>query len=329
MAGKYGSADALFLVDGYNFLAAKVKTLALKIVSITEESDGLGDNYQAFSPVGKQQGMLTQGGAFFDTTALSIHDGMATKLGSTPQSTARVICVGIMGNTMGAVCYGIQGAFSVAYEVALDLGKLTKANAEHLLAGLIERGSIVQPLAVKTADWNTKTLGTSIDYTTDLSQFTIPITSNSIANPTVVTTPVPHGLTTGQVILISGVATSSPTINGERTVTVTSTTTFTVPVNVTVAGTGGSFVLSSTVNGGAGYQEVTAFSGFTGFIGKVRHSADDTTYADLAVFTNVTSGPNAQRVAVAAGTTVNRYLCYDGDVTGSGSITAMAMFART
>jgi hypothetical protein len=179
---------------------------------------------------------------------------------------------------------------------------------------------------VKTADWNTKTLGTTVDYASDPSQYTIPITSNSVANPSVVTTPVPHGLTTGQVIVISGVSTSSPTINGERTVTVLSSTTFSVAVNVTVGGTGGTFVLASSVNGGAGYQQVSAFSGFTGFVGKIRHSADDTTYADLVTFTNVTSAPNAQRVTCAG--TVNRYLCFDGDVTGSGSITAMAAFSR-
>lgn len=328
MAGKYGSGSALFLVDGYDFLAAKVKTLALKITSIVEQADGLGDLSEIFLPIGKQQAALTQGGAFFDTATNSIHDGMATKLGTTPQATPRVICVGIMGNTLGAVCYGIQGAFGVEYEAALDLGKLTKADAVHVLAGLVERGAIIQPTATKTANWNTKTLGTVFDYTTDLSQFVTPITSNSAANPSVITTPVPHGLTTGQVILISGVATSSPTINGERIVTVISPTTFSVPVNVTIAGSGGSFVKASTVNGGAAYQQITALSGFTGFVGKIRHSADDTTYADLATFANVTSAPNAQRVAVAAGTTVNRYLCFDGAVTGSGSITAMAMFAR-
>jgi hypothetical protein len=87
-------------------------------------------------------------------------------------------------------------------------------------------------------------------------------------------------------------------------------------------------VRSSTVNGGAGIQAISALSGFTGFIGKIRHSADDSTYATLVTFTNVTAAPAAERVAVAAGTTVNRYLCFDGDVTGTGSITPFAGFAR-
>lgn len=68
------------------------------------------------------------------------------------------------------------------------------------------------------------------------------ITSNSMANPTVITTPSAHGLTTGDVIQIFD-SNSTPTIDGERTVTVISPTTFSVAVNVTVAGTAGYFIL--------------------------------------------------------------------------------------
>ncbi len=328
---KYGSTSALFLVDGYNFLASKLKTLNLKITQLTEQSDGLGDANQAFSPTGKQRGSIVQGGGFWDTSALSIHDAMASKMGVTPQDTPRVMVVGCMGNTVGAVLYGIQGAFSVAYETLIQGGKLTKANAEHLLAGLIDRGQIVQPLAAQTADWNTHSLGTFVDFTTDPSQYAIPITSATKASPCVVTTTVPHGLTTGQKVLNSGNSLSTPNINADLAVTVISATTFSVAVDTsasTGAGTGGSFVLSSTVNGGIGHQQVTAFSGFTGYVGKIRHSADESTYADLATFANVTSGPNGQAVAVAAGTTVNRYTCHDGDVTGSGSITVLSAFCR-
>lgn len=82
----------------------------------------------------------------------------------------------------------------------------------------------------------------------------------------------------------------------------------------------------SSAAGGSGYLQVTALSGFTGFIGKIRHSADDSTYADLVTFTNVTSAPAAQRVTVAG--TVNRHLAFNGDVTGSGSIQVMAGFCR-
>ena len=65
------------------------------------------------------------------------------------------------------------------------------------------------------------------------------IVSSSVANPTVVTTTGPHGLVTGQQVVIAGHSGSTPTINGTRTVTVTGASTFTIPVNVTVGGTGG------------------------------------------------------------------------------------------
>ncbi|MDP3717093.1 MAG: hypothetical protein Q8T13_04905 [Acidobacteriota bacterium] len=83
---------------------------------------------------------------------------------------------------------------------------------------------------------------------------------------------------------------------------------------------------ASSANGLVGYQHVTALSGFSGFVGKIRHSADDVTYADLITFANVTAAPAKER-ATAAGT-VNRHLAYKGDVTGSGSLTPMCGAAR-
>jgi hypothetical protein len=67
------------------------------------------------------------------------------------------------------------------------------------------------------------------------------ISANTQANPTVITTPSNHGLTSGDIIHIFD-SNSTPTIDGEREVTVISPTTFSVPVNVTVAGTAGYFV---------------------------------------------------------------------------------------
>ncbi len=82
---------------------------------------------------------------------------------------------------------------------------------------------------------------------------------------------------------------------------------------------------ANSSNGAAGYQHVTSF-GFTGFVGKLRDSADDTTYADLLSFANVTASPNAQRVTVAG--VVDRYMSFDGDVTGAGSMDVFAGVAR-
>lgn len=83
---------------------------------------------------------------------------------------------------------------------------------------------------------------------------------------------------------------------------------------------------ASSAAGGVGYQQVTALSGFTGFVGKIRHSADDITYADLITFANVTAAPAKERLTVSG--TVNRHLAFNGDVTVTGSITIFAGFAR-
>lgn len=71
---------------------------------------------------------------------------------------------------------------------------------------------------------------------------TLSITSNSMANPTVVTTSTAHGLGevgSTRIVRISGASGSTPSINNDYTATILSLTTLSLPVNVTVSGTGG------------------------------------------------------------------------------------------
>lgn len=321
---KYGSVSfSILLADGYNLLGAKVQNVSHKVESITEPSHGLGDASQSNTPVGVRKVTLSQDGAFFDDAVNGMHAAMKAST-----SVSRIVCFAVAGNVIGQLFTGCQGAYASTYEVLAQNEKLTKANAGYVVAGQSDDGVIVQSHTQKTVDWNTKTDGAPVDYTLDPSQRVIPITSNSIANPSVVTTPVAHGLATGDIILISGVAGSTPTINGERTVTVISPTTFSVPVNVTgPGGTGGSFVRSNSSGGAVGYQQVSEFTGFTGFVGKLRDSPDNVTYADLITFANVTTAPVAERQVVAG--VIDRWLSYDGNVTGSGTITPFAGLSRT
>jgi len=325
MSGKVGGASfGVLLIDGYDVLASKLKAFTHKVTARQERSDGLGDSLEAQTPTGLIKLEISQSGAFFDDATNGVH-ALLSVVGA--PAISRTLVAAFAGNTIGQPFLGCSGVYGQAYEALAQVGQLTKANVTYQVSGTIDRGVIVQSATAKTIDWNTKTDGNAVDYTLDTSQRNIPISSNTLANPTVVTTPVPHGLVTNDIILISGVATSSPTINGQRTVTVTSTTTFTVPVNVATAGTGGSFVRANTSFGAIGYQQVSAFSGFTGFAGKIRDSADDITYADLITFVNVTSAPNAQRVTNGV-EVVDRYLSFDGNVTGSGSITVLVGCAR-
>lgn len=324
MAGKYGSnAFALFLVDGFNMLAAKVKNSSHKIEPLLERSDGLGDEWERHAPNGMARGSLTQEGAFFDTVAAGMHATLKAMA-----QVSRLVVVGFQRNAIGEHFTGFQGAFVAEYEVLGTVPGLTKANAAYGISGEVEEGVILQHLEQKNVDWNTETLGASVDYTTDPTQRVIAITSNTQANPTVVTTPVPHGLTTGDKILISGVVGSNPTINGERTVTVLTATTFSVPVDTSAGagGNGGQFVRANSSNGGRGYLQVTELTGLDGVIHKIRHSPDDITYTDLITFSNVVAAPAKERIAVAG--VVDRHLCVDGNVTGVGTVTPFVGFAR-
>lgn len=95
-------------------------------------------------------------------------------------------------------------------------------------------------------------------------------------------------------------------------------------------GTGLSIVAGSPVdystNGFLADMHVTAYTGFTGVAVKIQHSVDNSTWTDLVAFANVTAvGP--QRVSVAKGTQINRYLRTSIDVTGTGSATLLVAAA--
>ncbi len=320
----YGGHDVGFLlVSGRSLLPAKPQSLMESVEALQEDTSGLGDTWAESTPTGMKRAELSQDGAFYNEGTNSAHEALKDA-----QTTSRVVCLGVEGNTIGKRFIGYAGAYAHKYDVLAKVGGLTKANVAYTISGNRDEGIILQSLAAQTADWNTEG-ASNTDYTADPAQRVIPISTASKAATCSVTTSVPHGLTTGDLVLISGNTLSGPSINSQLAVTVTSTTTFTVPVNTAAssgAGTGGSFVKANSTGGGIGFQQVTAFSGFTGYVGKVRDSADDVTYADLVTFANVTSGPAAEAVTVSG--TVDRYLAADGNVTGSGSITVFIGFAR-
>lgn len=72
-----------------------------------------------------------------------------------------------------------------------------------------------------------------------LNGLTVNISTIGTGSPGIINTVTPHGLTNGQTVTIAAVVGGTPVINGNHIVTVTDTDTFTIPVNITVAGTGG------------------------------------------------------------------------------------------
>jgi hypothetical protein len=74
------------------------------------------------------------------------------------------------------------------------------------------------------------------------------ITSNSQANPSVITTAAAHSYQTGDTVTIAGVAGSNADINGSRIVTRINATSFSVPVNASTSGGTGGTVTASLVS---------------------------------------------------------------------------------
>ena len=73
-----------------------------------------------------------------------------------------------------------------------------------------------------------------------LIRLSYPVVSNTVANPTVITSP-NHGLASTDMVYITG-SNCSPTIDGLREVTVINDNTFSVAVNVTTAGNSGEWI---------------------------------------------------------------------------------------
>jgi len=99
----------------------------------------------------------------------------------------------------------------------------------------------------ETATGQTLTVGLT---TTGNEEVIIPddltINDNTVANPTHVTTTIDHNLVTGNQVTISG-SNSTPSINGEHTITRIDANTFSVPVNVTVGGTTGTVAIGGNI----------------------------------------------------------------------------------
>lgn len=152
MAGKYGSPSfAVFLIDGYNIIANKLKSVAEATESMTEPSHGLGDSWEEHTPTGMQKAELAQEGALFDDDTNKIHDAMSGNEG-----VSRVTCYGFEGNTIGARATGLVGALAVAYARMLSLGGLHKANVRYLCSGQKDEGRILHAHSAETAAGNTE-----------------------------------------------------------------------------------------------------------------------------------------------------------------------------
>ncbi len=83
---------------------------------------------------------------------------------------------------------------------------------------------------------------------------------------------------------------------------------------------------ASSASGGSGYVSVSALTlgGYTSVTVKIQDSANDSTWADLITFTNITTAPTAERVTVSG--TIDRYVRAELTWNGSGSGESVTVF---
>jgi hypothetical protein len=322
---KYGAGKTLFLIDGYDVVGMRPQTVRKKTGVETERVDGVGETWSEHAPTGMSFAELAQEGAFWDTTAGRIHSAFSAGTPNDPNAALRIACVAFGGNTFGQPFTGFQGALTPEYEVLSQRGSLQRANATHRISGRAEEGVILHAHGAETGSGGNSEGAQSVDHTTEPGAYTVPITT-SVAAGDLINTSAPHKLTAGDTILVSGHSGSTPSLNTTLTVlAVTSDTQFSVTTDITVGGTGGTFVQAKSNQGASGYLEVESVTlgGYTDVTIKVRHSDDDSTYVDLLTFANVTTR-NAQRVTVAGA--VRRHLAHSWIFNGAGSAQSIAYF---
>ena len=319
-AGKFGGAGIWLLVSGYNMVSNKFNALRAKVESMTEETTGAGDSWREVTPVGLTSAEVVQEGAYFDTQTGFVHDMQAAYPGAlTPQTTPRVVTGGFEGHVLGGSFFGAFADYNFDYEVLSKVGALERANLSHGISGQFDWGQIVALLtSTASADVTGVEAANSVDNTT-VPQRVVPITSSS-ATGEIITTTVPHGLTVNDTVLITSHAGSTPALSVETVSSVPTSTTFGIVTNITVGGTGGTLVRAATANGYAAYLQWTALTlgGHTGAVVTVRHSVDNSTFADLVSFTAATATRGGERKTATA-TVVRRYLAHSVDFTGAGS----------
>ena len=166
------------------------------------------------------------------------------------------------------------------------------------------------------------------------------ITLNTWSTTPQAMTIAPRGLTAGTEVMmflgnqsnatlnseIAGVASASISVdvdgNPDVGVVISNFTAITTDTNGASVDNG-----AATSNGGVAHLHLTDFSGLTSNSVIVEHSTNDSVWATLGTFTTAT-GTTWERLVIAPGTTVNRYLRIRDDVTGTGTCTRMVAFAR-
>jgi hypothetical protein len=273
-----------------------------------EETAGLGLAYDRPVPIGKVSVKLDAGNdGFYDDKTAGLNEAYSI-------ASRQLVAWGFVGNAAGKAANILDGLFVAKFSRIFAGEGLTKAGAAYKLHGGPYEGVILHGRDVEESSDPGNTQTTSVDaLATAPAQA---ITGNTLANPTVVTSTLPHGLVNGDIVVFSG-SNSTPVLDGSRVATVISPTTFSVPLNVTVAGTAGSFKKVTSPGGVADLHLLgLTLDGFTNVTVAVVHSADNITFVPLVTFTAATVRGFAERKTIAV--PINRYTAMSWDFGGAG-----------
>lgn len=143
---KYGPASAFLLVGGCN-ISGETHEMAEGVEQILTKSDGLGDSWEEYLPVGKAKVTLSAQGGFYDDVAAGIVEAFQAQ-GATKQA----VSWGHAGATAGATCYLANGTYAVKFNRLPSRDDLTKAHAEHVITGALFEGKVLHGLSAETTD---------------------------------------------------------------------------------------------------------------------------------------------------------------------------------
>lgn len=306
---EHGPADAFIYVQGLD-MSPDTFELTEEVEGITEQSNGLGSSMEEHLPVGLARTTLEASGGFYDSATGKTLDAYGEKSG-----TRQIVSYGLDGSAIGAEVVILDGSYAVKFMRIAERAALTKAHAEHVIDAEHMRAQIVHGPTSETAAGDTES--TPVDHNSSRHPLAVGITSSSVASPTNILCDSPHGLITGDEVVIAGHSGSTPDINGQEVVTVVDSLNFTVVQNVTVGGTGGTMkkVTSTGCSADLHVLELT-LDGYDSFTFTLRDSDDDVTYGDVVAFT-ATTVIGAERKSVL--TEVQRYTALAWTLEGSGT----------
>lgn len=309
----HGPIDTYLLIGGDD-LTSETLVLEDEVANMSEESNPFGVTMKEHKLIGLGEALLEASGGLYDTKQAGLLRRLQENI------AFNRVAYGMSGDDTGADATLLSGALSTIWRRIAQKDQLTKANAFFKVSGGQRRARVLHGLTARTADGNSQ--ATSVDNHTDVHLGSVAVTSSSLANPSVITTAVPHGLVTGDVVVFTGHTSVTPDINGGvgYAVTVTGASTFTIPVNVTDGGVDGVIKKVNSVGAVADLHvpELT-LGGHTNVTIRVLHSADNITFVSLGSFTGVTTvaETKVQRLTIAGA--IYRYTAIDWDFTGAGA----------